>query len=329
MVHRFFSYLSKHQILFALFLLVAGWFLLQIRGIILSVFLSYIIMSALLPFTARLRKIGMQRFLAVLIPYLIAITIILLLIVPLIPFLITQLQLFFVKFPLYLKETEAAFGVNLDIKQAQKIANDEVNALGQNAFAVTTVIFGGFFSILTVFIISFYMLLYQERFNKFVAQLFHPSTQPKVLETLVRINHKLGAWSRGQVLMSLTIGAMAWIALTLLNIPFALPLALIAGLLEVIPGLGPIIAAVPAAIVAYTISPTTAFTVIIAYIVIQLLENNILIPKIMQKAVGLNPVTVILAITIGANLMGIAGALLAIPFVSFLIVLFQSLEEKN
>lgn len=121
---------------------------------------------------------------------------------------------------------------------------------------------------------------------------------------------------------------MTFIALSILGLPFALPLAVLAGLLEAIPTLGPTLAAVPAVIVALTVSPSLAVLVIITYIVIQTLENNVLVPKIMQRAVGLNPVIVILGVMVGANLMGVVGALLSIPFLSFILVLYTSLEKK-
>ena len=129
-----------------------------------------------------------------------------------------------------------------------------------------------------------------------------------------------------QVVLSLTIGVITWLALTILGIPFALPLAILAGFLEIIPTLGPIIAAIPATIVALAISPVMALSVIAVYIVIQLTENNFLVPKIMQKAVGLNPVVIIIAILVGSNLFGVIGALLSIPFVSAAIIVFRALK---
>jgi len=113
-----------------------------------------------------------------------------------------------------------------------------------------------------------------------------------------------------------------------LNVPNALPLALLAGIFEIVPTLGPILSAVPAVIIALTISPTLAISVAISYIVIQLLENNLLVPKIMEKAVGLNPIVVIFGVIIFANLIGISGALLAIPIITFMLVIIKSLDSK-
>ncbi|MBI2420934.1 MAG: AI-2E family transporter, partial [Candidatus Levybacteria bacterium] len=136
-----------------------------------------------------------------------------------------------------------------------------------------------------------------------------------------------GAWLRGQVFLSFVIGFITWISLTVVGIEYALPLALLAGMLEVIPTLGPIIAAVPAVIVAFAVSPATAALVTVVYVIIQLAENNILVPKIMQKAVGLNPVAIIVAILIGGKVLGILGALLSIPFLSVLIIVYKQLRH--
>lgn len=170
------------------------------------------------------------------------------------------------------------------------------------------------------------MLIDRNRIGKSVPGLLPENYKEKGILTIHLVEEKLGAWLRGQVILSLSIGLITWIALTILGIPFALPLAILAGFLEIIPTLGPIIAAIPATIVALAISPVMALTVIGVYTGIQIAENNFLVPKIMQKAVGLNPVVIIIAILIGGNLMGVAGALLSIPFASAAIIIFRALR---
>ena len=101
--------------------------------------------------------------------------------------------------------------------------------------------------------------------------------------------------------------------LSLLGIPYALVLAIFAGLMEIVPYVGPIISAIPGIILGFTISPLTGFLTIFMYILVQQFENHVITPQIMKKAVGLNPIAVILAIFVGAKLAGILGAILAIP----------------
>lgn len=328
MIARFYRFLLRNQVVFALFLIVTGWFVFQIRGIIVSIFISYIIMAALLPAVRYLREKKVPRILAVLIPYVGVFLLIFLLIIPLIPFVLAQISSLLGGFPHYLDNFGSILGFKINQIEIQDYLSHEVGNLG-NAIDVTGRVFGGLLSTLTVLVVSFYLLNYNESFKRKFARLFDKEEREHVEQTLQLIDDKLGAWLRGQVLLCFVIGTATFIVLTVLQLPYALPLALIAGILEVLPTLGPILSAVPAVVVALTVSPAMALVVVLAYLMIQMLENNLLVPKIMQHAVGLNPVIVILSIMIGANLLGISGALLAIPFVSFVIVIVNSLRAQD
>jgi predicted PurR-regulated permease PerM len=329
MLPRLYDYLIRNQVIFALCLIFFGWFIYSIHGIILSLFLSYIIMAAILPITKYLRSKRVPKLLAVLIPYFAILLLLVILIFPLVPFVVQQLQSLIVGFPKYLNDSAALLGIKIDFNQLQTYVNSQMATISSNAVQVTTTVFGGLFTVITVFIVSLYLLLYNDLFKKNFSRLFPRSQQDRVLTTLGLINEKLGAWLQGQIILSVTIGCVTWIALTLLGIPFALPLAILAGMLEVIPTLGPTLSAIPAVIVALTISPTMALAIVATYILIQMLENQLLVPKIMERAVGLNPIVVILGVSIGANLMGIVGALLSIPFISFIIVIYKSLQTQK
>ena len=329
MLHRFVKYLLRNQVILGLFLLVFFWLLVQIKDILVSIFLSYIIMASVSPSVDYLQKKGFPKVVAVLIPYLGIILAVFLLILPLVPFVFDQIRSLLSELPKYLNSSSTVFGIRVDQNQIEQWINGEIDSIGKNAFDFTRQIFGGLFSTITIFVVSFYLLMYHNSFKKYIAKLFHPDNRNAVLRTQDLINHKLGAWLRGQAILCLFIGTLTWIGLSILQLPYVLPLALLAGILEIIPTLGPILSAIPAAAVAFTISPTLGFAVIIFYILLQMLENQVLVPKIMEKAVGLNPVIVILGVMIGGNLMGISGALLAIPFMSFLIVLFNSLNSPE
>lgn len=329
MAHRFYSFLLKNQIILALFLIAGGWVLFQTRGILTSIFLAYIINAALLPLVRILRNRGVPNVLASIIPFIGIIALIILIVLPIIPFVGSQVESLLNDLPTSLKEAAKILGISINANAIQEIITREIDTIGKNAFSVTSKVFGGLFSTLTVLVVSFYLVLYHDRFKQNIAHLFHRNDRPRVLSTLGLIDDKLGAWLRGQMILSIFIGVITWIVLSILGVPFAVPLAILAGMLEVVPTLGPILASIPAIVIALTVSPTLALIVAAAYLLIQMAENNILVPKIMQRAVGLNPVIVILAVMIGANLMGVIGALLAIPFVSFVIVLFNSLTEED
>jgi predicted PurR-regulated permease PerM len=329
MEHRFLQYLLKNQVILALFILALGWLTVQLRDIIASIFISYIMAAALLPLTAYLKKKHFPKLVAVLIVYLGIFFIGALLVFPLVPFFLSQVNSLIIGLPLYLHKTAEMLGLNFNAIQVQDYVTRELSNIGENALFVTKQVFGGLFSILTIFIVSFYLLLNHDTFRRWVARFFHENDREKAYKIFETVDDKLGAWLRGQIILCTVIGVFTFMALTVIGLPNALPLALIAGVLEAFPTIGPILSAVPAVIVAFTISPTMALTVVVVYIVIQLLENNLIVPKIMQHAVGMNPIIVIIALSTGASLMGVVGALLSIPFLSFLISLTSSIRETN
>ncbi|HHH14267.1 MAG TPA: AI-2E family transporter, partial [candidate division WWE3 bacterium] len=119
------------------------------------------------------------------------------------------------------------------------------------------------------------------------------------------------------------------IGLVALGVNYALSLALIAGILEIVPIIGPIIATIPALIVGFAVSPIKGLGVLGLYILIQQLENNLIVPKVMQKAVGFNPLITMTAILIGGSLFGVLGALLSIPVTIIIVILFKHLYRKR
>lgn len=311
----------------ALTVVAGAIFLFEIKDILIALFIAFIIQASLFPAVNFLRARKIPKALAVVIVYFLALAVIGLLILPLLPFFVAQIQALFQNLPKYVGDASRTFGINLSIQQINSIANPSFSSIGANAFSLTGKVFGGLFSVLTIFIVSLYMLLDHDKIQKFPIYFFPRRMEKQVIETQKLIEEKLGAWLRGQVFLSFVIGFITWISLTVVGIEYALPLALLAGMLEVIPTLGPIIAAVPAVIVAFAVSPATAALVTVVYVIIQLAENNILVPKIMQKAVGLNPVAIIVAILIGGKVLGILGALLSIPFLSVLIIVYKQLRH--
>lgn len=321
-------YLLQNQFLAAIFIIAIAWFAIEIKEILTIVFISFIIMATLSPYVQWFKEKRFPTILSVSIPYTITIIIIIVLIVPLIPFFSAQLQTLFSTLPSYVNSAAKLLNIHIDVNDINKFLISETDTLGKNALLFTGKLFGGIFSFLAIVVISFYLMLEKERIKKEILSLVPKGAEGKMLSVLSQIENKLGAWLRGQLALSFIIGISTWIALTLLGLPFALPLALIAGILEIVPTIGPIISAIPAIIVALTISPTLAITVIAFYVLIQMLENNILVPKIMEKAVGLNPIIIIVGVMTGAKIMGVLGALLSVPFITMLVVLLKNLKSK-
>lgn len=326
MLNPIVKYILNNHILTTVIIIAIGFFMLQIKGILLGLFMAYILMASIHPFVRTLEKYKVPKVLAIVLLYAVIIAVIVILVIPILPFVVSQVQSLFKAIPLYLDSLSRNFGFKIDIEQIQSYITPIISAVGENAFSITTKVFGGLFSILTVFILSFYLLIDRERLGKEVPNALPLRFQEKTRLTIHLIEEKLGAWLRGQIVLSFAIGFITFITLTLLQIPFALPLAILAGFLEIIPTIGPIVAAIPAVIVAFAISPITGLIVMVSYVGIQVAENNILVPKIMQKAVGLNPVVILISILIGGQLFGIIGALLSIPFISAAIIIYREFK---
>ena len=322
------SYLQKNQFIAGLLIIGVALILYQLKEILLIIFIAYIIVAALNPIVEFLRRRGVPKTIAVLVTFFATLSLFILLIAPLVPFFVSQIQQLAKSFPAYLQQAAGAVGMQVGAKEIGALVSPQ--QLGQNAFAIAGGVFGGFFTIVSTIAISFYLLLSYDSARNSVASLFSEKhLQERATTTIDQINNKLGAWLQGQFTLSISIGLVTWLSLTMLQMPFALPLAVLAGLFEIIPTVGPIISAVPAIIVALTISPNMALVIIVLYLGIQLLENNLLVPRIMKRAVGLNPVVVIIGVIVGGNLLGIAGALLSVPFISLIVLIIKNLDATE
>lgn len=207
--------------------------------------------------------------------------------------------------------------------------------LGSSTDAVTTVLVaiwgfvGGVFGLVTILLLTFYLLVDSERlFNVFV-RLFPPVQRQRVSNVSELVAVKISAWLGGQLLLGFIIGTMSAVGLALLGVPYFFVLALIAGVGEMIPMVGPLLAAIPAVAVAFTVSPSLGLAVALFCWGLQLVENNFLVPRVMSQQVGLSAITVIVALIIGSSLLGLAGALLAVPTAAILQVLFEELVLRE
>lgn len=195
--------------------------------------------------------------------------------------------------------------------------NDEitkrVSSIGSQAVQTTISAFSGLLMSVTVLVLTAYLLLDFENVRKNLLSLVPKPNRENAAKILTKIEVKLGMWLRGQIALMVIIGVVTYVGLSILDVNYALPLAVIAALLEIVPIIGPIISVVPALIVGFGDSSFKGIGVLGLYIIIQQLENNFVVPKIMQKAVGMNPLVTMIAILIGGNLLGILGAVIAVP----------------
>lgn len=322
----------------AVIIIIAIWLLYLIRDVIALVFISIILVAAMDPIIYRMHRRKVPRSIGVFIVYFCMLSVIGLAGSFIIPPLVQQFKEFTQKLPDIAVSLENTFqGINTFF-QAQHIAvstqsllsglSDQIAGTSGNIFNATVGIFSGFVSAIIVLVMTFYMAVKEDGIKNFVMSIVPEKHKEYAGLLELRIQRKIGRWVLGQISLMFIIFALDFIGLSILNVPFALTLAIFAGLMEIVPFIGPIVSAVPAVIVGLSISPMTGLLVLIIYVVVQQFEGHIIIPQVMKKAVGLHPVTTIVALLIGLKLGGVLGALLAIPIATAVSVFVGDLFEK-
>jgi predicted PurR-regulated permease PerM len=317
------------------------WGLYLVRGALLLVYMSVLVAIGFAPLAGAIERYRfpgprrLPRWAAILIIYLCFVGVLVGVGLLVIPPLVTQARELWSAIPDMLQRGQqwlidrGLLGREVSFGEAVRRAN---GAGGPDA--VGTVIgavwgfFGGVFGLVTILILAFYFMLDAERFRRWFVRLFPRAEQPRVEEGCRRISTKVSAWLGGQLLLAAIIGGTAALGLFLMGVPYFYVLALIAGIGEMIPIVGPLIAAIPAIAVAFTVSPTLALGVAIFFVVQQQFENHILVPKIMERQVGVSAAAVIVALLIGGTLLGVVGAILAVPTVAIVQVIFEELMPE-
>lgn len=185
------------------------------------------------------------------------------------------------------------------------------------------------FSVLAIVLLTFYWTLDGEHIRRSALLLVPRQQRDEVRSLWEEISSKLGSYLPGQAILSLSIGILALIAYLLIGLPNALVLAVFAGLMELVPVVGPFIGAIPAIVIALTISPVTAVWVVLATIVIQQLEGNLLVPRVMKRTIGVNPLVTMMALIGFSSLFGILGALIALPLAAIVQILLDRYVLKG
>lgn len=317
--------ISAKTIVFTVFFLLFLKIIWQIRELLYALFFAFILMSALKPPVRFLEKNRVPRSLAVIFVFF--------------SFIIGFLSLFFFILPPVIKESLLflkslpTFISNLIPNASSYINFDALTQflpnLTENLIRFITGFFSNFIFIVSIIFFTFYFLLEEKFLKKFLINFLEEKEAERIVFVFDQIEKRMNAWFWGELTLMIIIGTFSYIGLTLLNIRYALPLAIIAGLLEVVPIIGPTIATVPAFFVAASTSWFIGLSVIALYFLIQQLENNLIVPFVMKKAVGLNPITSLIALTVGGKVAGFLGVLISIPFALFLETLILNLIKTK
>ncbi|TAL19625.1 AI-2E family transporter [Patescibacteria group bacterium] len=309
-----------------------------VRDILLIFFVALILSALIVPLAEKLEERKVPRALTVLGVYILLIVLLLLIVSSLIPPIVGELRELAANFSVVWQKTLAsigalsAFGQGLGVAEGfggLEALSAQIPRFVQSAFTGLTGAAGGLFSLVIVFVLTFYMVVEGEGVKRFIRLLAPAEYETYVVGILTRVQKKLGSWMRAQLILSGIVALLVYIALLILGMPYALVLALLSGLLEFVPYAGPVLGAIPGVLIALSISPLKALLVLAAYLLVQQIENHLLVPKISQKIIGINPIVSILALLLGARLAGFLGVLVAIPIAASLTMLVEDFVEHG
>jgi len=310
------------------------FFLWFIRDIILLLLIIWVLVTILHPLVEKLNKSGIPRILGTTLVYLLLFAILAAIISLIAPSLTQQTEQLLIKWPYYIDnftpiyDTFRNYIVNLDLDT--QTTSEILTPLTGSVYGFTLNFISGFVSTIIVLVISFYVLIEEDAIKTFWVSLFPTDKKHQVIELLNKITKSWGAWIRGRIILSIIMGLLTYIGLLILGIPYALTLAVIVALMDFIPYIGPILAVIPILVLAFVSNGwLLALLAVIYILLIQQLEACVFAPQIMQKTVGISPVTVIVSVLIGAKVFGIIGIILAIPIAAVLVMIFDEWRKAK
>lgn len=219
-----------------------------------------------------------------------------------------------------------------NISVADFVNNLQSIIVGTSAgvFHTASVLFGGVLSFLLIIVLSFYFSLQEEGVSDFLRVITPVKKHDYIVGLWKRSQRKIGFWLQGQILLGIVVGILVYIILMIVGIPYALALAVLAGIFEIIPVFGPIISSIPAILIAFAERGVgTGLLLVGLYIIVYQFESQLFYPLVVRKIVGVNPIVVILALIIGAKLAGILGAIIAVPLSAALLEYVNDIEKDK
>jgi predicted PurR-regulated permease PerM len=316
-----------------MFVILAFWLLYRFNQVIFTLFIAIVIGTVIRPVVAWLHQRGLPRMAGAILVYLLLPLLLIGFLLLLFPLISEQSTTVAAAMPDYFQNLRTwlihhpnQFLVSLskflpaalpNLKPVQQTGQEMMASAGQVAGYVT-LLAKVIFTTIIILVLAFYWTLEGPRIIQSFLLMVPQNQRESISDLLSAMESKVGLYMVGQGILCMVIGIMALLAYLLIGLPNALVLALIAGVLEAVPMIGPLLGAVPAALVALSIGPDKLIWVIVATVVIQQLENTLLVPRIMKKAVGVNPFVTLLALFAFSSLFGLAGALMAIPIAAMI-----------
>lgn len=315
-------------------------FLYILKDVLIIFLFALIIASAISPFANWLDEKGFPRLLGVLLLYLVILFLIVGVLSLIIPYvsqdinqLTSTLPQLVTKVSTSLDKVQQGSPQYLDfISEIQNILqgfSDYLQQSAQSIIGLIISIFGGVASAIAILIISFYLSVTKKGIESFLGSIVPEKYEDYAIHLWKRAELKVGLWLQGQLLLGLVMGLLVYVGLSLMGIKFALILGFLAAILEIVPIVGPVLAAIPAIIIAFLLSPALGLWVIVFYVIVQQLENHLLVPVVLGKTVGLNPVVVIIALLTGQQLAGIPGMILSVPVATIIVEMMEDFAKHK
>ena len=327
--------ISPKTMLWALLIGVLVVLLFMVRDILAVLIFAIIISSALEPLLQYSENKKIPRLLSLIIIYLLFFVFFAALIYILLPLILDQLRDFSENYPTYFGKIEEAAGTITFLPGLSANLHDLLIQLtGQipsftSLISYASSIFGGVISFLVVLVVSFYLSLSRGALDGFLSSVMPPQFEAYVHGLWIRGQKKMGRWLQAQLLLSFIVATIVGVGLWILGVKYAFLIAVSALVLQIVPFAGPIIAGGLATLLALSQSTILGVWTLIFFVAVQQLENHILVPILIKKLGGLNPVAVFLAILVGAKLGGILGILLAVPLAAVVDEFFTDLAKKR
>jgi len=309
-----------------------------LSDVVVILLFSIVVASAVSPFASWFQKHGIPRIISVLALYLMVLAAVAVLSSLVLPSVLDQLSSMSAYIPKFTNQLTTSldtvqrgapkyFDFVAELQNIVEMLSGYLQQFSQSAFNLAIGAFGGLFSFIAIIVISFYLSVMKNGIQNFLAAIVPERYEEYITDLWRRVEIKVGLWLQGQMLLALIVGLLVFVGLTLLQVKFALVFAILAMVLEIIPIAGPVLAAIPAILMAYIQSPTLGLWVLVMWVVIQQAENHLLVPLVLGKTTGMHPVVVILAILIGAQLAGIVGALLGVPVATIIVELLEDMAR--
>jgi predicted PurR-regulated permease PerM len=315
--------------------------LFYIRDLVLIVLTAIVIASAMEPAIKAFTRRGVARILAVIAMYLLVASVFFTVVFFFVPPVLSDAATFIQKLPdtlTTLNISDATHGLLpwgsvADTVNSGQILQNLAVALTPSAggaFATLSAVFGGITSFLLIVVFSFYFSVQETGVDNFLRVVTPIGEQAYVLHLWKRSQEKIGKWMQGQLILAVIVGVLLYLGLTILGVPHALLLAVLAGVFELIPVFGQILAAIPGVALAFTAGGVKlALLTIGLYILIQQFEAHLIYPVVVKKVVGVPPLMVILALLIGFKLVGFLGVLLSVPIAGALQEFFSDVDREK